>query len=81
MVGWSLFVGVVLAAASVAEPVPQAPSADSAYRLEITVRDENGVYVVSAHVFLQASQQNIPLRCETDFAGHCRFENLRPHEI
>src|SRR5205814_9127979 len=81
MVGWSLFVGVLLAAFSVAEPASQTLSADSAHKLEITVRDENEGSVVAAHVFLQASQQNIPLRCETDFAGHCQFDNLRPHEV
>src|SRR5437868_12692212 len=80
MVGWSLFVGVLLAAFSVAGPVPQGPAADSAPKLEITVSDENEVSVVAAHVFLRASQ-NIPLRCETDFAGHCQFDNLRPHQV
>ena len=81
MIARSLFVAVLLAVFSVAEPVPQGPSAGSAQKLEITVSDENGVSVPAAHVFLQASQQNIPLRCETDFAGHCQFDNLRPHEV
>ncbi len=81
MIAWSLFVGVLLATFSVAGPVPQSPSAGSAQKLEITVSDENGVSVAAAHVFLQASQQNISLRCETDFAGHCEFDNLRPQEV
>jgi len=81
MIAWSLFVGVLLATFSVAGPVPQSPLAGSAQKLEITVSDENGVSVAAAHVFLQASRQNISLRCETDFAGHCEFDNLRPQEV
>jgi len=81
MIAWSLFVCVLLATFSVAGPVPQSPSAGSAQKLEITVSDENGVSVAAAHVFLQASRQNISLRCETDFAGHCEFDNLRPQEV
>src|SRR6267142_1842711 len=81
MIARSLFAGVLLAVFSVAEPVPQGPSAGSAQELEITVSDDNGVPVPAAHVFLQASQQNIPQRCETDFAGHCQFDNLRPQEV
>jgi hypothetical protein len=45
-------------------------------KLTITVTDENGVAVVSARVQLQPSPPAAPLRCETDFAGHCEFANL-----
>jgi hypothetical protein len=45
-------------------------------KLTITVTDENGVAVVSARVQLQLSAPAVPLRCETDFAGHCEFTNL-----
>src|SRR5438874_3959023 len=51
MIAWSLLVGALLAAFSVAEPVPQGPSAGSVQKLEITVRDENEVSVVAAKRF------------------------------
>jgi hypothetical protein len=44
----------------------------------MTVTDENGVVVPHARVFLQSSPTAAPLRCETDFAGHCEFRNLVP---
>jgi hypothetical protein len=42
----------------------------------ITVTDTNGVAVASARVQLQAAPPAAPVRCETDFAGHCEFPNL-----
>ncbi len=43
----------------------------------ITVIDENGVAVPDARVFLQ--MPSLPaLRCQTDFAGRCRFPALAP---
>ncbi len=48
----------------------------AAQKLTVTVTDENGVAVVSARVQLQAPPPALPLRCETDFAGHCEFANL-----
>jgi len=45
-------------------------------KLTVTVTDENGVAVWSARVQLQAPPPVLPLRCETDFAGHCEFTNL-----
>lgn len=45
-------------------------------KLTVIVTDENGVAVVSARVQLQPLPPTIPLRCETDFAGHCEFTNL-----
>jgi hypothetical protein len=44
--------------------------------LAVTVTDENGVAVRSARVLLQGPPLAMPLRCETDFAGHCEFTNL-----
>jgi hypothetical protein len=44
----------------------------------MTVTDENGVVVPYARVCLQSSPTAAPLRCETDFAGHCEFRNLVP---
>jgi len=43
--------------------------------IALTVTDENGVAVPSALVLLQPGPVP-PLRCETDFAGHCAFVNL-----
>jgi len=45
----------------------------------ILVLDENGVAVLSARVSLEAPQQPV-LKCETDYAGRCRFPNLAPGE-
>ncbi|MGA8150253.1 MAG: carboxypeptidase regulatory-like domain-containing protein [Terriglobales bacterium] len=55
--------------------VPQVP-ATALHRLEISVSDENGLAVNAALVLLTASPQSSPVRCETDFAGHCTFANL-----
>ncbi len=46
-----------------------------AQKLTVTVTDENGIAVASARVQLQAQPSALPLRCETDFAGHCEFTN------
>jgi len=56
-------------------PAPQVSTAEL-YRLEISVDDENGVAVPSALVLLQPAPPSGPLRCETDFAGHCSFAGL-----
>ncbi len=45
-------------------------------KLTVTVTDENGVAVASARVQLQPPPPAIPLRCGTDFAGHCEFTDL-----
>ena len=46
------------------------------HNLVITVIDQNGVAVSAARVFLQMPNHDQPLRCETDFAGHCQFTAL-----
>jgi len=53
------------------------PQSNTFYKLDITVIDENGVAVRSAAVLLSMASQSNPLRCETDFAGHCVLTNLR----
>ena len=45
-------------------------------KLTVTVTDENGVAVASARVQLQPPPPALPLRCGTDFAGHCEFTDL-----
>lgn len=70
---WTFFILLPLIAPAQTRP-GQVP-AKSSYTLEITVTDENGVVVPSALVSLSAPPQN-PLRCETDFAGHCALSNL-----
>src|SRR6266481_4375769 len=59
-------------------PRPPAPTPSPSSTLVMTVTDENGVVVPYARVFLQSSPTAAPLRCETDFAGHCEFRNLVP---
>ncbi len=53
---------------------PDHPAA--AQNLTVTVTDENGLAVAFARVQLQPPPPAIPLRCETDFAGHCEFTGL-----
>jgi hypothetical protein len=47
-----------------------------AQNLTVTVTDENGLAVASARVQLQPPPPAVPLRCETDFAGHCDLTGL-----
>jgi hypothetical protein len=65
--------------ASPDHPTSNHPAADhpiATQKLTVTVTDENGVAVSSARVQLQAPPPAMPLRCETDFAGHCEFTGL-----
>jgi hypothetical protein len=59
-------------------PRPPTPTSSPSSNLLMTVTDENGVIVPYAQVYLQSSPKTLPLRCETDFAGHCEFRNLVP---
>jgi hypothetical protein len=45
-------------------------------KLAITITDETGVAVPSARIELQGPPPMAPLHCETDFAGHCEFNDL-----
>ena len=59
-----------------------APAETSArYGLLVSVSDENGIAVSDALVMLQTSATATPLRCETDFAGHCQFGGLGPEPV
>ncbi|MFZ0758499.1 MAG: carboxypeptidase regulatory-like domain-containing protein, partial [Candidatus Sulfotelmatobacter sp.] len=58
------------------ERISSARHSAGGQKLAVTVTDENGVAVGSARVQLQGTPPAIPLRCETDFAGHCQFTNL-----
>jgi hypothetical protein len=62
----------LLACLCLAQNHPAQPN----HTLEVTVTDENGVAVRSALVLLTSASQINPLRCETDFAGHCTFTSL-----
>ncbi len=61
---------------AVAQVTYRASTGSTQSKLSVAVTDENGVAVPSARVSLQPSATSAPLRCETDFAGHCQFENL-----
>ena len=61
--------------------MPAPTKAPAPYGLLITVTDENGVAVPDALVLLQTSPFATPLRCETDFAGHCQFGELGPETL
>ncbi len=64
---------------SLAQTTSAPPSSEHsvpAQKLTVTVTDENGVAVASARVQLQAPPPALPLRCGTDFAGHCEFTDL-----
>jgi hypothetical protein len=69
---WLVALGLVAAAAAQTAPGPT-----------IAVTDENGKPVASARVVLQSALQSVlqspppaPVRCETDFRGHCQFPGL-----
>lgn len=49
-----------------------------AAKLTVIVTDQNRVAVPSAHVKLQLPPPLAPQYCETDFSGHCEFNNLNP---
>ncbi|MGA9307551.1 MAG: carboxypeptidase-like regulatory domain-containing protein, partial [Candidatus Sulfotelmatobacter sp.] len=68
--------GVILSSAQTASPPSSRPI--PAQKLTITVTDENGLAVSSARVQLQPPPPALPLRCSTDFAGHCEFTDLSP---
>lgn len=66
------FALLLLVPSEAAQVIPRPPSK----ALPVTVVDENGVAVSGARISLQPSAE--PLLCVTDFAGHCRFQNLSP---
>ncbi len=71
-----LAVVLVFFSLNVFTQLPRAgPPSSAASNLLITVTDENGSAVPSALVFLQAAS-GAPLKCQTDFAGHCSFSDL-----
>lgn len=74
----SLTLAALSAMPSPAQTSSPSPSEQSAaqQKLTVTVADENGIPVSSARVQLQPPPPAIPLRCSTDFAGHCEFTNL-----
>lgn len=71
---------VLLAGISSAQ-TPAPSEASARYGLLVTVSDENGIAVIDALVMLQTSPSATPLRCETDFAGHCQFGGLGPEPL
>ncbi len=46
--------------------------------LLVTVTDENGLAVPTALAFLTNRQTGAAWRCQTDYAGHCRYSGLPP---
>ena len=71
-----LAVSILLIHVSLAQTSTKPPGSTPPQNILVTVADENDVAVPSALVFLQASPQAVALRCVTDFAGHCEFDNL-----
>jgi len=75
------FVSALAASCVILSPAQTASSPSPAehpatQKLTVTVTDENGLAVGSARVQLQAPPPALPLRCGTDFAGHCEFTSL-----
>lgn len=62
--------------AQAAKPLPKPAAPPPSQTIAVTVTDENGVAIPSALVFLEVSPQGPALRCETDFAGRCRFASV-----
>jgi Carboxypeptidase regulatory-like domain/TonB dependent receptor len=69
---------VMPSTAQTASSSPSSPHPAAAQKLAVTVIDENGLAVNSARVQLQPPPPALPLRCSTDFAGHCEFTDLSP---
>ncbi|MGB8950914.1 MAG: carboxypeptidase-like regulatory domain-containing protein, partial [Candidatus Sulfotelmatobacter sp.] len=67
---------VMLSPAQTASSPPSSLHPAAVQKLTITVTDENGLAVSSARVELQPPPPALPLRCSTDFAGHCEFTDL-----
>jgi hypothetical protein len=67
---------VISSPAQTVSQAPSPPDHPAALKLTVIVTDENGVAVASARVQLQAPPPAVPLRCGTDFAGHCEFTDL-----
>src|SRR5579862_2388309 len=69
---------VVCACSTLRVQAQTAPSAagTEVHTLVVAVDDENGVAVANAQVEVKTPQLPSPLRCETDFTGHCEFRNL-----
>lgn len=67
---------VISSPAQTTSPFPSSEHPAAAQKLTVIVIDENGVAVASARVELQPPAPAIPLRCGTDFAGHCEFTDL-----
>ncbi len=63
-------------AAGVGQVAPGPSSGSAVQKLSFTVTDENGVAVPAARVFLQPPAPATPLKCGTDFAGHCQLNYL-----
>src|SRR5262252_5436175 len=55
----------------------EAQAADYA-ALTVIVNDPNNVALSGARVFLQPPAAAVPARCDTDYTGQCRFDNLVP---
>ena len=77
--GWSLkliWLAIFLFANHFSPAQTSQTAKNPVFRLALSVTDENGVAIPSAHVELTSSQPAVPLRCETDFAGRCAFASL-----
>jgi hypothetical protein len=65
-------------AQTTSSPPASSEHSAAAQKLTVTVTDENGMAVSSARVQLQPPAPALPLRCGSDFAGHCEFGDLPP---
>jgi len=66
----ALFIGIAAAAPLIAQT-----AGPTGQGVLVTVVDENGVAVSSAHITFE--QGSIRFTCDTDFAGRCRFPALK----
>jgi len=59
-------------------PQPATPQQLAAQDLAVTVLDENGLAVPSAHLTLTDQTNSVLQKAETDYAGRCQFSKLIP---
>jgi Carboxypeptidase regulatory-like domain len=70
-------VQLMLAQSSAGLPGPNSTlNSNSPQKFVVTITEQNGTAVASAHVLLRGSATGISVRCVSDAAGRCEFDNL-----
>ena len=71
-----LYLIPLLAFSAESQTAPPSVLGTESAHLIVAVNDDNGVAIAGARVQIKTAQLPDPLRCETDFTGHCEFTSL-----